>query len=363
MRSMTEPQAFLNGQFVPLSQAVLPVYDAGFVLGATVSEQLRTFGGGLFRLDEHLARLTRSLEIVGIKPPLTAERLAATARELVLRNHRLLAPGDDLGLSMFITPGPYPTLSGGDSSGPTVGLHTYPLPFSLWADKYQRGEHLAVTEIEQVSSRSWPAELKCRSRMHYYLADQRARAMQPPARALMIDERGNACETSTANLLVYLPGKGLVSPPRASILPGISLAATLELAEAEGLPCCEREMKPADVAAADEVLLTSTPSCLLPVTRLDGAPIGSGNPGPVFARLLALGIVWRDSISRPRRGNSPVASFPIKQARSAGEEASPVPRLRRGGTPNRAGTKKRPVGVEPTLTGLQPVAGPSGSSL
>jgi branched-subunit amino acid aminotransferase/4-amino-4-deoxychorismate lyase len=294
MRFMNQqPLAFLNGRFVPLSQAVLPVYDAGFVLGATVSEQMRTFGGRLFRLEEHLTRLSRSLKIVGVVPQISLEQLGEAAHALVAKNHPLLAHGDDLGLSVFITPGPYPTLSGGDASGPTVGLHTYPLPFSLWAEKYQRGECLAVTEIEQVSARSWPVELKCRSRMHYYLADQRARAMRPPARALLIDERGDVCETSTANLLLHVRGAGLVSPPRESILPGITLAATLELAAAAGISCSERAIKPTLVAAADEVLLTSTPNCLLPVTRFNGAAIAAGKPGPVFERLLC---AWNDSV-------------------------------------------------------------------
>jgi len=293
MSSMSEPLAYLNGRFVPLSQAVLPVYDAGFVLGATISEQLRTFGGRLFRLDEHLERMARSLQVIGVRPQMSLEQLGEAALELVANNYSLLAAGDDLGLSMFITPGPYATLSGGDASGPTVGLHTYPLPFSMWANKYQSGESLAITEIEQVSARSWPTSMKCRSRMHYYLADQRARALQPPARALMLDERGNACETSTANLLLHVRGTGLISPPRASILPGITLAATLELAAAAGISCVERDINPADVASADEVLLTSTPNCLLPATRFNGAPIGSGEPGPAFARLLR---AWNDSV-------------------------------------------------------------------
>ena len=91
----------------PCRRPCLPIYDAGFVLGATISEQLRTFGGRLFRLEEHLARLAHSLEIVGVRPQLSLEQLGEAARELVARNHPLLAAGDDLGLSMFITPGPY----------------------------------------------------------------------------------------------------------------------------------------------------------------------------------------------------------------------------------------------------------------
>jgi branched-subunit amino acid aminotransferase/4-amino-4-deoxychorismate lyase len=69
-----EPQAFLNGRFVPASEAMLPVYDAGFVLGTTVAEQMRTFGGRLFRLDAHLARLSHSLEIVGVDLGLGSEQ-------------------------------------------------------------------------------------------------------------------------------------------------------------------------------------------------------------------------------------------------------------------------------------------------
>ncbi|MHC4176946.1 MAG: aminotransferase class IV, partial [Planctomycetota bacterium] len=139
---MDEPQAFLNGKWVPASEAAIPVGDAGFVLGATVTEQVRTFGGKLFRLEDHLARLERSLRIVGVDPVMSVDRLGQVARDLVARNHRLLAPGDDLGLSIFVTPGAYAAYSPPGPASPTVCLHTYPLPFRLWAEKYGRGEAL-----------------------------------------------------------------------------------------------------------------------------------------------------------------------------------------------------------------------------
>ena len=104
---MKEPSAYLGGRWVPASAAVVSVGDAGFVLGVGVAEQLRTFAGKLFRLDDHLARLAHSLEIVGLTTGMTAEQLAGTAEELVARNHPLLAPGDDLGLSIVVTPGSY----------------------------------------------------------------------------------------------------------------------------------------------------------------------------------------------------------------------------------------------------------------
>ena len=85
------------------------VVDVGFVQGVTVAEQIRTFGGRLFRLEQHLARLQRSLEIVGVDPGMTADELRTTALELAAKNHALLTEGDDLGLSIFVTPGLYPT--------------------------------------------------------------------------------------------------------------------------------------------------------------------------------------------------------------------------------------------------------------
>ena len=285
---MSEPIAYLNGQFLPASQAVIAVTDLGFVQGVTVAEQLRTFGGKLFRLDKHLDRLARSLEIIGVDPKLSRDEFVRIAEQLVARNYPAQPQGSDLGLSMFVTPGPYATFA---TSGyvqrqePTVGMHTYQLPFHLWAGKYQTGEALVVTPFEQVPPTSIPAELKCRSRMHYYLADQAARAIEPGARALMVDRDGFATESSTANLLVYWKKEGLVSPPRDKILPGVTVGALEELARQLSIPFGCRPLTVADVAAADEALLCSTSPCVWSVTRLNGQPIGAGRPGEVVARL------------------------------------------------------------------------------
>src|SRR4029079_18600733 len=131
--------AYHRGQWIPASQAVIPVYDAGFVLGATVTEQLRTFRGELFRLPEHLERLRASLELSGIEPQESLNDMADIAARVVAHNFQLVDPDDDLGLCIFITPGPYAAMAEGDRSPPTVGLHTYRLPFHLWAELYRIG--------------------------------------------------------------------------------------------------------------------------------------------------------------------------------------------------------------------------------
>jgi branched-subunit amino acid aminotransferase/4-amino-4-deoxychorismate lyase len=290
---MPEPQAYLNGQFVPASQAVLPVYDAGFVQGTTVAEQLRTFDGRLFRLHEHVERLLHSLAIVQVDPGHSFDRLVEVAEELAAINHPLLADGDDLGLAMFVTPGDYRAIASGESAGPTVCLHTFPLRFDLWVEKYRNGESLATTDIEQVPSTCWPAELKCRSRMHYYLADRQAAARHPRSRAVLLDRQGLVVEATTANVVLYRDDAGLLLPPAEKILPGISLAVLLELAEELEVDFDHRELKPADLGTADEVFLTSTSVCMLPVVEFNGRPVGSGQPGPTFARFIS---AWNELV-------------------------------------------------------------------
>jgi branched-subunit amino acid aminotransferase/4-amino-4-deoxychorismate lyase len=290
---MPEPLAFLNGQFVPAGSLVVPVYDTGFVLGATVTEQLRTFGGRLFKLDDHFARLKHSLEVIELELPHSVPALGKAAEHLASENHKLLKPGDDLGLAIFATPGAYPSLAEGRQSGPLVAMHTFRLAFDRWAAMYDGGCRLVTTPIVQVPRECWPAELKCRSRMHYYLADLAAHKEDPQARAILLDRRGHVAETATANVLAYRRGEGLVSPPRETILPGISLMFIHELCDALEIPCVERDLRVDDLLTADEVLLTSTPNCLLPVVRMNGSPIGNGRPGELFHKLLR---AWNDIV-------------------------------------------------------------------
>jgi branched-subunit amino acid aminotransferase/4-amino-4-deoxychorismate lyase len=290
---MDGPLAYLNGQLLPESSLTLSPTDTGFVLGATVAEQLRTFGGRIFRLKDHLARLEHSLEVIGVDPGIKRTDLAIAAEDLAEHNHRLLDPGDDLGLSVFVTPGQYPAYSPPGPAAPVLCMHTYPLPFRLWARKYQVGQVLATTSFEQVSPRCWPPELKCRSRMHYYLADREAAAAEPGARALLLDARGMVSEASTANIVVFHHPEGLIAPPHTKVLPGISVAVVAELAVRLKIPVSERDLTVDEVASASEVMLTSTPSCLVPVTHFNRRPVGNGNPGPIFQRILS---AWSDLV-------------------------------------------------------------------
>jgi branched-chain amino acid aminotransferase len=270
---MSQSIAYFRGKRIAAHELAVPVSDAGFMLGVTVAEQLRTFGGKIFRLGAHLDRLFRSLAIVGVDCPLNRDELTEIAFELVEHNHELLAPGDDLGLTMFVTPGPMHP-EPGHPAGPTVCLHTAPLRFNTFAAKYDSGESLATTDIVQVPAESWPPELKCRSRMHYYLADKQAREHFPGSRALMLDQAGFVTEATTANLLVARGGE-LLTPPAAKVLPGISLAVVRDLAAELKIPLREVDLRPQDVSSADELLLVSTSPCILPATTFNGQHVGA----------------------------------------------------------------------------------------
>lgn len=103
----------------------------------------------------------------------------------------------------------------------------------------------------------------------------------------MLDQQGFVVEATTANIVLYREAEGLLLPPSEKILPGISQAVLLEIADELGIPSQHRELLPADVASADEVFLTSTSPCMIPVVQLNGQPIGHGRPGSAFASFMA----------------------------------------------------------------------------
>jgi branched-chain amino acid aminotransferase len=276
---MAESWAFLNGEWIPRSQLAIDVEDAGFLLGTTVTEKLRTFGGQVFRLEQHLARMRRSLEIVGLDAAGITKDLATAIPDFVAKHSGQIPAESDWSITAFATPG--------FDGQPTICVHGGPLPYERWAMQYERGVPVVVSEIRQVPDNCWPSELKCRSRMHYYLADHAAAARQPGARAILLDQEGNVAEATSANVLVYRQHEGLSSPPDDHILVGISLGVIHELAGKLGVPFMRRRLSVEELQKADEVMLASTSVCVLPVVECNGQLIGDGVPGAMFKRLLA----------------------------------------------------------------------------
>lgn len=287
---MPETLVFLNGNMVPASQAHLAIFDAGVVLGATVTEMTRTFRQQPYRLDDHLDRLYRSLKYTRMDIGTSKSELASISRELVAHNARLADPEDELGLIHFVTAGEFPVYAGSAGRSarttPTVCAHTFPMPFELWAPKLKTGAHLVTPSIRHVPPQCFDPKMKYRSRMHYYLADKEAQLVDPDASALLLDLQGNVTETGGSNFLIVERGV-IVSPTLVNTLPGISRAMVIELAAKLSIPFVEKDIQVHSVMNADEAFTSTTPYCLLPVTKINGVAIGDGQPGPMFRRLLA----------------------------------------------------------------------------
>ena len=291
MPARLAPLAYLNGRYIPGDQAALPVWDRGVVQGATVTEMIRTFQRVPFRLPQHLARLREALDYLGVTIHQTDDDLTEIVRQLIESRESSLA---DLGIVIFVTPGAIPMYAGEFpvSDSPTVCVHTFPLPFGQWAEKYRLGQALAVPSIRQIPAEILDPRIKYRSRLHWYLADREARTLDPTSVALLQNASGHLTETNSGNFFVV--SGGTIRTARAvDSLPGISQQFVQELARELAIPYEVGDITLASALQADEAFVTSTTYCVLPVTRLNQQAIGSGTPGPVTRKLLQR---WSDHV-------------------------------------------------------------------
>ena len=296
---MNSHLVYLNGRFMPFEQAGLPLNDAGFVSGATVVDNARTFRHKLFRWSDHLARFRRDCSACFVPLEISDEQITAIAEELVAHNAKLLPPGGELQLVTFATPGTLGVHVGRAKNGPpTVGLVTYPLPFARYLPFFTRGVTLAVVGTHPTDSTLLPPTVKHRSRMAWHVADHlaRARTADPAALGVPLSGRGESLtETSIGHLLAVVDGV-VITPPRPLVLDGISLRVTEELCRAAGIPFSEASLSLSPRLHGSEAMLSGTGFCLAGVRQIapeHGEPIHCEWPGPLFRRLLA---AWSDLV-------------------------------------------------------------------
>jgi branched-chain amino acid aminotransferase len=287
-----EPWVFLRDEFVPASRAALSIYDMGIVLGATVTDLLRTFGQRPYRPDAHVRRFYDSCKYARLEPPFPPELCLEVTERLIAHNAALLRPQEELAGVYFITPGENLLYAGSASAGvvtprPTFCIHTFPLRFALFRRFFVEGIHLVVPPTRHVPPQCVDPKIKNRSRLHWWLAEQEAHLADPAAIPLLLDLDGNLTETSGANVLLVKNGVVLSPPPR-NILLGISRAVVQEICARLDIPFRERDLQLYDALTADEAFVTTTPYCMAPVSRVNGLTIAEAKTGgPVFERILA----------------------------------------------------------------------------
>ena len=275
---MNDAPCYLNGEFTRVSQAKVSVLDRGFIFGDGVYDVAPVYGRRVFRFDEHIARLTRSLAKIRIPNPHTRDEWLALVRELVARE-----PADDQVVYIQVTRGVAPrdhVMPQGVT--PTVFAMTNPMKAPT-----AEARHQGVACITARDFRWERGDIKSTSLLGNVLARQMS-ADHGAAETIMFRD-GFLTEAAASNVWVVHEG-ALLGPPKSEhVLEGIRVELLHELCADIGIAYNLRPISEADVRAADELMLSSATKEILPVTRLDGELVGHGalrgKPGPVYARL------------------------------------------------------------------------------
>jgi branched-chain amino acid aminotransferase len=281
-----ERVAWFNGKIVRESEVLIPFRDQSFLRGDGVFDMTRSFNGKAFRLDEHIARLYRSLKYLEIDPGLTAAEMATVSEDVLARNRHLLGPGEDYWLAQRISRGV--SRVPGDNwehYGPNVIVECVPLPLRERARHFRDGIDVITPSVR----RTPPDSLSPRAKMHQYLnlvlADREVKAQRPDAWAVLLDVNGNLCEGLGSNIFLVRDGR-LLTPRERFVLPGVSRQAVIDLARQLGVPFEEKDIDLYDAYTADECFLTSTSLCICGVRSLNGRVFAGGKvPGSLTQRL------------------------------------------------------------------------------
>jgi branched-chain amino acid aminotransferase len=292
-----QPIAYLKGDFVAADECRLPVYDLGIVLGAAVTDFLRTFNGKPFRMEEHIERFYRSCKYACIKPPVDIDESIEISLKLIKHNLDIYG-GKDLGLVFYMTAGSnfiYAGSAGGAGEYEASYVqHTFPLPVELWRTIFTEGARCVTPSIRHVPPATLSSKIKHRNRLHMWIGEQEAHQRDPGAIPLFLDIHGNITETGGSNFVIYKDG-AVVSPAPANILRGLSLVTLFEILDEMKIPWIEQDIQPFDVVNADEAWIPTTPYCLGPVVQINGQPIGDGRPGPLWRKIIDR---WSERVSK-----------------------------------------------------------------
>jgi branched-chain amino acid aminotransferase len=282
-----ERVAYFNGRIVPESDVLIPFRDRGFIAGDAAFDTARSFKHRIFRLKEHIDRLYRSLRYLKIDPGLTPQEMTAITEDVFARNRHLLDQDEDYWVSQRISRGvPADDLTVNSEARPTVIVECKPLPLKQRATLFRDGIEVVVPSVRRAA----PDMLSPRAKTHNYLnltmGDLEARERNPNGWAILLDADGNIAEGTGSNFFMVRDGV-VMTPQSRYVLPGVSRAVTLELAEKLKIPHEERDIDLYDAYTADEAFLTSTSLCICPVRSINGRAVAAtAIPGPVTKRLI-----------------------------------------------------------------------------
>ncbi|WP_456370366.1 branched-chain-amino-acid transaminase [Geoglobus sp.] len=276
---MEELLVYMNGEFVPESQAKISIFDHGFLYGDGVFEGIRAYNGRVFKLYEHIDRLYDCARVIDLKIPITKEEFAEAILETLRRNglrdayiRPIVTRGvGDLGLDPR------------KCSDPSIIIITKPWG-RLYGDLYERGLRAVTVTVRRNAIDALPPNIKSLNYLNNILAKIEANA-KGGDEAIFLDHNGYVSEGSGDNIFIIKNGE-IVTPPTINNLRGITRAVVIDIIRELGIPFREANIGLFDLYSADEIFVTGTAAEIAPVTYIDGRPVGDGKPGEVTRRLI-----------------------------------------------------------------------------
>lgn len=298
---------YFNGTLVPEAEARISIYDSSLMFGDMLFEMTRSFKKTQFKLREHIDRLYAGIKILRIPLRMTPAEMERACYDTIEANDHLFAADDEHRLMIDVSRGLLGIYQGleGLHKGPNVIIADFPLRWTVagMGSLFDSGINAVITSQRAIPASLLDPKVKNRSRIYYQMANIEVSQVAGDNNwALLVDPDGFIAEGTGTNFFIVKDGR-VITPEGRNILRGISRAYVMEeLCQQLGLPVVEENIEPYDVYTADEAFMTGTPFCMLPVTSLNGLPIGEGTSGGVFTRLLArwssnLGVDIRDQIT------------------------------------------------------------------
>ena len=270
--------AFVEGRFVPVGEARVPILDWGFLRSDATYDVAHVWRGAFFRLEDHLSRFARGMERLRMTVPYGR----AEIREILLECVRLSGLRDAY-VEVVCTRG-VPPPGSRDPRECQNNLFAFAVPFVWIADpeKQERGLHATIARVQRIQPEAVDPTVK-----NYHWLDLVTGLYEAYDRGgetvILIDREENVVEGPGFN--VFAVKDGAVFTPDRGVLEGVTRRTVIELAAEREIPLQVRKVPAREVRGADEVFVTSTAGGVIPVTRVDGEPVGGGAPGPVTLRL------------------------------------------------------------------------------
>ena len=279
---------YLNGEYVPESEARVPIKDQGFKYGDAVFDTTRTFGHKIFKLRAHLERFERSLRYLKLDPGLSIDAFTSITEEVVRRNLPLIGGDDDYWVTQRVSRG----LSDGDREAwpewpdATVIVECAPLPLAARAKSYRDGIEVITPSVRRVAPEMASPRAKTHNYLNLILGDLEVAAQNPNALSILLDRDGNLAEGKGSNIFLVAEGR-LKTPRERYVLPGVSRQVTKEVAIGLGLEVEETDIDLFDAYNADEAFITSTSFCICPIRSINGRAMAADSiPGSITKQLI-----------------------------------------------------------------------------